>query len=170
MSLGILLMDAGVMYMKAPDTLLTISQVKQWQDRIVEIGTIMQELQKELASLTPRVEAAKLFMVDMPESSGETIVEQRSPEPDGQDAAEIVVATLKSIGGQGRPATIKDRMAQAPADSYASKLAVSPYFYTVLMRLTRANRLIKEGGRYRLSTSSAQAEAGGVAPPAGSVA
>ena len=46
----------GVMYMKADQPLLTVSQVKQWQDRIVEIGTVMQGLQRELATLTERVE------------------------------------------------------------------------------------------------------------------
>ena len=150
--------------MKADQPLLTVSQVKQWQDRIAEIGTVMQDLQKELASLTTKVEAAKVFMVDMPESMSETVVEQPPSEPSGQDAAGLVVATIKSIGGQARPATIKERLAQAPTGSYASKLAQGPYFYTVLMRLTRAERLVKEDGLYRLPTSSAQAETGVGAP------
>ena len=94
----------------------------------------------------------------------ETVVEQPPSEPSGQDAADLVVATIKSIGGQARPATIKERLAQAPTGSYASKLAQGPYFYTVLMRLTRAERLVKEDGLYRLPTSSAQAETGVGAP------
>ena len=152
------------MYMKAPDTLLTISQVKQWQDRIAEIGTIMQDLQKELAILTPKVEAAKVFMADMPKSTGEAITDQPLPEPEGREAGDLIVATIKSIGGKVRPATIKERLAQTPPGSHAHKLAQGPYFYTVLMRLTRAARLVKEDGLYRLPQSSAQAETGVGAP------
>ena len=151
-------MGAGVMYMKAEQPLLTPSQVRQWQDRIAEIDAAMTDMQQERARLARRVEAAMVFMEDMPESPIEPIVEPPLPEPDGQDAGDLVVAAVKAIGGQARPATIKERLAQAAADSYAHKLAQGPYFYTVLMRLARAERLVKEGGQYRLPQSSAQAE------------
>jgi hypothetical protein len=166
MSLDVLLMGAGVMYMNSDRPLVTTSEVKQWQDRIVEIDTAMHDMQQERISLARKVEAAMVFMEDIPASTSETVIESSPPEPDGHDAADLIVAAIKSVGGHGRPATIKKRLAnQAPIGSYASKLAASPYFYTVLMRLTRADRLIKEeGGQYRLPQCSAQAETGAGAP------
>ena len=48
-----------------------------------------------------------------------------------------------------------------------AKLNASPaYFYTVLVRHTRAGRLAKRSRGYRLPQNSPKGETGGMAPPA----
>jgi hypothetical protein len=148
--------------------ILTLTQVRQWERRLTEIEALTTKLSEEATDLTRKLEAARVLMGDV--TDGET---KASPagngegvSPDGGVPASVLRAVEALNGTAPKPADLKNWIKVNIPSAY-EKLQRSPtYLYTALLRHVQMGRLVKEGDGYGLPTSSAQAETGGVAPPA----
>lgn len=149
--------------------ILTISQVREWQKDMVRYADAIEKIQKASADTARKLDAAKIIMGELPDYQDDADESLRPPGNDEitatQDATSMVLHAIAAMGGTPRPGEIRDHLVKHNGSSGA-ELAGKAYFYTLLMRLTRTGRLIKEGDGYRLPSSSPQGEAGGVAPPA----
>jgi hypothetical protein len=155
--------------------LLTLGHVRAWEARRQEIVDAMRTLQEEDAKLARKLEAAQVFMTDLaPDNVAEDVVPvgQQSADDEDGDARERgvfpdeVLHAVSMIGGSPLPKTIRSWLRQNGSTPFVRDRADKQYFYTTLMRHAENGRLIKVGEGYSLPTSSAQAETGGVAPPA----
>ncbi len=154
--------------------ILTRTQVRAWQDRLDEISAYLMALHDEAAVLTRKLDAAKVLLEEIPVSHIGILKNLKSDADEDPNESltrredqlsNVVIRAVTALPGSAKPSEIKqwifDHLA-GPQDTIEK--AKQPSFYTVLMRHAQKGRLIKEGDGYRLPTSSAQAEAGGVAP------
>ncbi|MEO8715004.1 MAG: hypothetical protein ABI369_08320 [Acetobacteraceae bacterium] len=157
--------------MRDDQPLLTYSQVREWQSRITEIAEQVGALQAESVTVARKLEAAKIIIGDLPGDKTDIApqVSMSFAERASDPLPEVVLKAVDALGGAPKPGEIR-RWITDHETAGAAQAATKPYFYTVLMRYARTGRLIKDGGGYRLPASSPQGEAGGVAPPASSIA
>lgn len=164
------------------DTLLTISQVRRWKLRRVEIEGEMRALAEELDDLIRKLDASQIFLPARADSEPDETLDETSPPPEreapeqqasatleaelppGESLSEAVLDAVRQLGGTPKPMAIRNRLAKTnPA--LGAKLAKNPnYFYTVLARHVNRRRLLKHGSGYRLPKESPRGEAG-AAPP-----
>ncbi len=164
------------MHVRDDRPVLTYSQLREWQRRIAEIAVQAAALQAESLMLGHKLDAAKVIIGgDLPlDDEAELATQASVPEELDKDETgdpfpEVVLKAVAALGGAPKPSDIKQWITKYGTGAAPHK-ATQAYFYTVLMRHARAGRLIKEGDRYRLPTSSPEGETGGWAPPADSIA
>lgn len=167
---------AAAMWGMSDEPILMRSQVRAWQARREEIAEVVQALRDEDAALAHKLDAVRVILGDVPadDIAGDAVVPAATAEPVAGEAGEpqqkrsfpdSVLAAVGALGGAPRPNEIRTWLCERGATDAIRYQAAKPYFYAVLMRHAAAGRLIKVGDGYSLPTSSAQAEAGGLAPP-----
>lgn len=155
--------------------ILTVSEVREWQTRSVELTASIRSMTSELALLGQKLEAAKIIMGELPSIDAPakgTTAEAAHAEQGEEEAAQddslpgAALAAVAALGNLPKPDAIKKWIAGS-SPALAERLKVSPnYFYTVLIRHVQKGRLIREaGGGYRLPNASPQGDTGGVAHP-----
>jgi hypothetical protein len=153
--------------------LLTLGHVRAWEARRQEIVDAMRALQEEDAKLARKLEAAQVFMIDLPPDNvvGDVApVGHQSVDDEDGDARERglfpdeVLHAVSMIGGAPPPKTIRSWLRQNGTTPFVRDRADKQYFYTTLMRHAENGRLIKVGEGYSLPASSPQGETEGVAP------
>lgn len=151
---------------KRDEPILTLAQVKEWQDQAAELTEKISEMQAQVADITRKLEAAKIIIGSLPPHPQTGTKPGPAPAPEAESLPEAVLTAIDALGNLPDPSAIREWiLKEKPA--LRAKLKQSPnYFYTVLLRHVQKNRLIREGRGYRRSNASPQRETGAVAAPA----
>lgn len=168
--------EDAVMYMDHDQPLLTVGTVRAWEARLAELGDSIRAQQEEVATLTRKIEAAKVLMEALHMSDAESAFDPSELRAQDDTAApeesisHAVLAAVSAMKGAPKAAAIRAWI-NTHNPAVGAKLEESPaYLYTTLMRHVRGGRLAKRGKGYRLPQSSPKGETGGVAPPVDSIA
>jgi len=164
-----------VLFMNYDQPLLTVGIVRDWEARLAELIDSIRAQQEEVIALNRKIDAAKVLMEALPPSAAEAIIAMPDEKPAEVEIAEAsisqaVLAAVGAMKGAPKAAAIR-KWISIHNPAVAAKLEASPaYLYTSLMRHVRGGRLAKRSKGYRLHNSSPKGEAGGVTPPADSIA
>jgi hypothetical protein len=140
--------------------ILTLAQVRQWEERSTEIETQMVRLRDEAADLARKLEAARVLMGGVQEEEAKASRPDETSSSGGDGVPTSVLRAVTALEGSPRPAEIRGWIKANIPTAY-EKLQRSPtYLYTALLRHAQQGRLVKEGDGYRLPASSARAETG----------
>jgi hypothetical protein len=151
------------MEMDMNDTLLTRSQVREWERRDLEIGEQLRGLMEEQREIQRKLTAARIFM---PAETEERIDEEPALEAGDENLSQAVIDAVVQLGVVASPMLIR-RSIIRENPVLGAKIAASPnYFYTILARHVQKGRLVKDGKVYKLPSRFAQAETEAVAASA----
>lgn len=138
--------------------LLTLSQVRDWEARCVELRLLLTKSTEELDLLTLKIDAARklidLLPRDMAFSPSEQPVEtaQATPadEQSDESISDVVLSAVVALKGSAKANVVRDWIAKNHPTVSARLDANPAYLYTSLMRHVRGGRLAKRGKSYRI--------------------
>jgi hypothetical protein len=130
--------------------LLTLAQIKTWQERKLQLEREVRARQEEMAGINRKLEAAKEFVIETPDGSTaedlfKSLTAPQKPSEDG--LIPMTEAVEQILTESPRPMNRKELKNALMKLGYAPK-RLGNYFYTVLLRLQQQNRITRNGDMF----------------------
>jgi hypothetical protein len=127
--------------------LLTLAQIKEWQERKLHLEREIRARQEEMAGINRKLEAAKEFVIETPDGSTaedlfKSLTAPKKPSEDG--LMPLTEAVEQVLTQSPRPMNRKELKKALLKLGYAPT-RLGNYFYTVLLRLQEQNRITRNG-------------------------
>jgi hypothetical protein len=155
------------MMMSKGNVLLTAEDLLRWREEDKKLDEEIRQRQQRRNELKRKLDAAEVFAEPLSDASSDNDPPPNSPDADagGESPPQALHANLLKTGESLNVKQIKARLIEL---GFGERLKAQPnYHYQLVYRLTKGDKLLRRGTRYRAAPiSSSKEEAEGVGPSA----